>query len=174
MYNELCVYKDTEWNITYYCIIITVYLRHLCTGGATSPTSPSPGYMHIYEDLFSKSWLLNLALALGNRFLGWRLSHFRKEPFIYIILVFFSVLVTPLKVVLAHNLNMFLIVHFFVVVFSSFYLDAPPICQYSLHLQTYKGTIHHRLLLCVCICMYLLNRYIYILIGKLTQTHAHS
>ena len=62
MYNELCEYKDTDWNITYYCITITVYLMELCTGGTTSPTSPSPGcrllsvspgtYKHANKQLF--------------------------------------------------------------------------------------------------------------------------
>ena len=64
MYNELCEYKDTEWNITYYCLTITVYLIQLCTGGATSPTSPPPDvdccqshrglhiYIYIYSPMF--------------------------------------------------------------------------------------------------------------------------
>ena len=43
-----------------------------------------PIYVHIYEELFSKTWSANMALALHLRLFDWHLSQFGKELFIYI------------------------------------------------------------------------------------------
>ena len=40
-------------------------------------------YVHIYEELFSKTLSPNLALPLQHRLLDWRLTRFGKELFIF-------------------------------------------------------------------------------------------
>ena len=38
-------------------------------------------YVHVYEELFSKTWSPNIALALQHQFLDWRFTNFGKELF---------------------------------------------------------------------------------------------
>ena len=44
-------------------------------------------YVHIYEELFSKTYSPNLALPLQPRFGDWRLTRFGKELFKYAVLL---------------------------------------------------------------------------------------
>ena len=58
------------------------WVRRLCFGKELFTYVYIYMCVHVSEELFSKTWSLNLALSLEHGFLDWRLTRFGKELFI--------------------------------------------------------------------------------------------